>query len=175
MDLNKKTLVVIGGSLGSRSINNLIKSELEYIMSLGLQIIWQCGTIYYKSLKRLNSKVVFIKPYIDEMKHLYCVADFIISRAGAGSISELSCVAKPSLLIPSPNVSENHQWHNANVLAKKKAVLLIQEAELDRKFRNLFSQLVSDKKKQTELKKNLKSFALPGATEKIIDEIKELL
>ena len=77
-----------------------------------------------------NSKVVYIKPYIDEMKHLYCVADFIISRAGAGSISELSCVAKPSLLIPSPNVSENHQWHNANVLAKKNAVLLIKSARL---------------------------------------------
>ena len=175
LDINKKTLVVIGGSLGSRSINNLIKSELEYIMSLGLQIIWQCGTIYYKSLERLNSKVVFIKPYINEMKHLYSAADFIISRAGAGSISELSCVAKPSLLIPSPNVSENHQWHNANVLAEKNAVLLIKEEELNKKFRSFFSQLVSDKKKQKELKKNLKSFALPNATKKIVEEIKELL
>ena len=91
MDSNKKTLVVIGGSLGSKSINNLIKSELEYIMSFGLQIIWQCGSIYYKSLKGLSSKAVLIKPYINEMKHLYSVADFIISRAGAGSISELSC------------------------------------------------------------------------------------
>ena len=168
LDMNKKTLVVIGGSLGSRSINNLIKSELEYIMSLGLQIIWQCGTIYYKSLERLNSKVVFIKPYINEMKHLYSAADFIISRAGAGSISELSCVAKPTLLIPSPNVSENHQWHNANVLAEKNAVLLIREEELNKKFRSFFSQLVSDKKKQKELKKNLKSFALPMLREKLL-------
>ena len=175
LDLNKKTLVVIGGSLGSKSINNLIKSELEYIMSLGLQIIWQCGTIYYKSLKRLNSKFVFIKPFINEMKHLYSAADFIISRAGAGSISELSCVAKPSLLIPSPNVSENHQWHNANVLAKKNAVLLIKEEELNKKFRSFFLQLVSDKKKQKELKKNLKSFAQPNATKKIVEEIIELL
>jgi len=120
LDINKKTLVVIGGSLGSKCINNLIKSELKYIMSFGLQIIWQCGSIYYETLKELKSKSVLIKPYINEMKHLYSAADFIISRAGAGSISELSCVAKPSLLIPSPNVSENHQWYNANVLAKKK-------------------------------------------------------
>ena len=175
LDINKKTLVVIGGSLGSKSINNLIKSELEYITSFGLQIIWQCGTIYYQSLKILNSKVVLIKPYIYEMRHLYSVADFIISRAGAGSISELSCVAKPSLLIPSPNVSENHQWHNANVLAKKNAVLMVKEEELKKKFRSLFLQLVSDKKKQKELKKNLKSFALPNATKKIVEEIKELL
>ena len=175
LDSKKKTLAVIGGSLGSKRINDLIKSELEYIMSFGIQIIWQCGSIYYETLKVLNSKAVLIQPYINEMKHLYSVADFVISRAGAGIISELSCVAKPSLLIPSPNVSENHQWHNANVLAKKKAVLLIQEAELERKFRNLFSQLVLDEKKQTELKKNLKSFALPGATGKIIDEIKELI
>ena len=175
LDINKKTLVVIGGSLGSKSINNLIKSELEYITGFGLQIIWQCGTIYYESLKILNSKVVLIKPYIDEMRHLYNVADFIISRAGAGSISELSCVGKPSLLIPSPNVSENHQWHNANVLAKKNAVLLVKEEELKKKFRSLFLQLVSDKKKQIELKKNLKSFALPNATKKIVEEIKKLL
>tara|TARA_A100001011_G_scaffold308436_1_gene324063 strand:+ start:3665 stop:4747 length:1083 start_codon:yes stop_codon:yes gene_type:complete len=175
LDLNKKTLVIIGGSLGSKCINNLIKSELEYIMSFGLQIIWQCGSVYYKTLEGLKSNSVLIKPYINEMKHLYSVADFIISRAGAGSISELSCVAKPSLLIPSPNVSENHQWHNANVLAQKKAVLLIQEEELDKKFRNLFSQLVLDEKKQKELEKNLKSFALPEATKNIISEIKQLL
>ena len=105
---------------------------------------------------------------------MYSAADYIISRAGAGSISELSCVAKPSLLIPSPNVSENHQLHNARVLAKK-AILLIQEKDLDKKFKAIFSQLVMDKKIQKEMIKNLKSFALPDATKNIIKEIKDIL
>ena len=175
LDLDKKTLVIIGGSLGSECINNLIKSELEYIKSFGLQIIWQCGSLYYNKLKSLSSKKVIIKPFINNIDHLYSAADYIISRAGAGSISELSCVAKPSLLIPSPNVSENHQLNNARVLAKKKAILLIQEKDLDKKFKAIFSQLVMDKKIQKEMIKNLKSFALPDATKNIIKEIKDIL
>ena len=174
LDTKKKTLVIIGGSLGAKRINELIGSKVEFILSLGLQILWQCGPLYYDSYKELESNNVMIKPFVYEMEHLYALADFIISRAGAGSISELSCIGKPLLLIPSPNVTANHQLHNARALAKQDAAILIEEKELDQKFEEYFTLLVSNVSKQKILQANLKRLAKPNATQAIINEIQDL-
>ena len=175
-DLNPKikTLVVIGGSLGSKRINELIRSNLDFFKKLNLQVLWQCGSIYYKQYSEISSKNIFIKPFISNMDKLYAAADFIISRAGAGTISELCCVEKPILLIPSPNVTANHQYYNALALVKEKAALMIEEKELEENFQKNFSLLVSNESIQKQIKRNLKRLSKPDATQKILNEIIEI-
>lgn len=175
LDPKQQTLVILGGSLGALRINELIQRELKFIQNLDLQIVWQCGSLYYETFKGLESDKVVIKPFIYEMDQLYAAADFIISRAGAGSISELSCVGKPLLLIPSPNVTANHQLHNAQALVKEKAALLLQEKELEKNFKDCFSKWINDSSLQHEVQANLKRLAKPEATKAIVNEIQELL
>ncbi|MEK9739735.1 MAG: undecaprenyldiphospho-muramoylpentapeptide beta-N-acetylglucosaminyltransferase [Flavobacteriaceae bacterium] len=174
LDPNKKTLVVLGGSLGAQRMNNLIAQEKDFILGFGLQILWQCGTRYYNQYTRLENKDIIILPFVQEMDQLYAAADFIISRAGAGSLSELSYVGKPLLLIPSPNVTANHQFHNAKALTNQGAAFLIEESNLDT-FHHTFSQWVNDKPKQEQMKKQLKVFAKPKAAETIVDEILKMI
>ncbi len=174
IDPKKKTLVVMGGSLGSKRINQLIKSNLGFFKEFDLQVLWQCGSLYYEKYKENGTNNVFIYPFISNMEQLYAAADFIISRAGAGSISELSCVGKPIILIPSPNVAANHQYHNALVLVKDKAALMLEEKELEEKFKKHFSLLVSDESIQKELQKNLRRLSRPDATQEILNEIIEI-
>ena len=169
-----KTLVIIGGSLGSKRINQLIEKQKEFILKSGIQILWQCGSLYYSQYKNLESKEIVIRPYFDKMENVYAAADFIISRAGAVSISELSCVGKPLILIPSPNVTANHQLKNAKALSKANAAIMIRESELDKEFNKKFSLLISNISKQKQLKDNLKKFAKPFATDDIINQIIEL-
>lgn len=175
LDPKRKTLAVIGGSLGAKRINELIHSELDFIRDQGLQVLWQCGSLYYDTYKSSQSKEVVIRPFIYEMENFYAAADFIISRAGAGSISELCCVGKPLLLIPSPNVTANHQFHNAAALVEEDAALLIEENELDEKFKTLFSAWVSNTAQQQKMQANLKALAKPEATQTILNEIQQLL
>jgi len=175
-DLNPKikTLVVIGGSLGSKRINELIRSNLDFFKKLNLQVLWQCGSIYYKKYSEISSKNIFIKPFISNMDKLYAAADFIISRAGAGTISELCCVGKPILLIPSPNVTANHQYHNAMALVNEKAALMIEEKELEENFQKKISLLVGNESIQKQIKENLRRLSKPDATQKILNEIIEI-
>ena len=175
-DLNPKikTLVVIGGSLGSKRINELIRSNLDFFKKLNLQVLWQCGSIYYKKYSEISSKNIFIKPFISNMDKLYAAADFIISRAGAGTISELCCIGKPILLIPSPNVTANHQYHNALALMKEKAALMIEEKELEENFQKKLSLLIGNKSIQKQIKENLRRLSKPDATQKILNEIIEI-
>jgi UDP-N-acetylglucosamine--N-acetylmuramyl-(pentapeptide) pyrophosphoryl-undecaprenol N-acetylglucosamine transferase len=175
LDPDKKTLAVIGGSLGAKKINELIQSKLAFIKGMGLQILWQCGSLYYDSYSNYSEEGVVIRPFIYEMDQFYAASDFIISRAGAGSISELCCVGKPLLLIPSPNVTANHQLRNAEALAENNAALLIEEHQLEEQFEHQFSSLVKDEKQQQTLKSNIKKLAKPDATEAILNQIKELL
>ena len=174
LDPKIKTLVVLGGSLGSKRINELIKLNLELFKKLNLQVLWQCGQSYYEKYNKSASNNVVIRPFISKMEQLYAASDFIISRAGAGSISELSCAGKPILLIPSPNVTANHQYRNAQALVKESAALMVEEKDLEEKFERYFSLLVSDKSIQKELVKNLRRLSRPNATQKIISEIIEL-
>lgn len=171
---DKKTLLVLGGSLGSRRINELINEHLEYL-SASVQIIWQCGKGYYELYRNTNTKDVQLHKFIQRMDYAYCAADFVISRAGASSISELCMVGKPVIFIPSPHVAEDHQRKNADAIVDKNAALMIIEKDLDKNFKNLWDQLLSDENLQQSLSKNIKQLALPNATQDIVDQIEKLL
>lgn len=175
LDPKKPVLAIIGGSLGAQKINELIAKKLPYIQKLGLQLLWQCGALYYEKYQNLEAKECTIRPFIYDMDQFYSAADFLISRAGAGSLSELSCIAKPLLLIPSPNVTANHQFHNAMALAQKGGAFVIEEPHLDSDFEGQLVRLVADKGIQKEMISALKGLAKPEATKTIVKELKELL
>jgi len=171
---NRKQLVILGGSLGAQRINELVATQLELFNSLDLDVIWQCGKLYFDRYQHLATDRIKIYPFIKEMNLLYSVADIIISRAGAASVSELCLVGKTTLLIPSPNVAENHQFHNANALVRQNAAILIEEKDLDQSFETVFRAVVESPKKQLELEKNIRLMAKPEATKEIIKMINNL-
>ena len=171
---NKKTLVIIGGSLGAQKINELIAAQLPFFESQGIQLLWQCGRLYYERYKGLSSESVKVYAFITEMHLLYAAADIIISRAGASSISELCLVGKPTLFVPSPNVAENHQFHNANALAKEEAAVLVEEKNIADEFEDSFTSLLTDEKRQKSLSENMKKLAKPTATAAIVTCIEKL-
>ena len=171
---NRKQLVILGGSLGAQRINELVATQLELFNSLDLDVIWQCGKLYFDRYQQLATDRIKIYPFIKEMNLLYGIADIIISRAGAASVSELCLVGKTTLLIPSPNVAENHQFHNANALVRQNAAILIEEKDLDQSFETVFRAVVESPKKQLELKKNIRLMAKPEATKEIIKMINNL-
>jgi UDP-N-acetylglucosamine--N-acetylmuramyl-(pentapeptide) pyrophosphoryl-undecaprenol N-acetylglucosamine transferase len=176
LDSAKKTLLVLGGSLGARRINQLIEKELDFLLANGIQIFWQCGKLYYEDYKKYNDKEnVQVVAFIDRMDLIYAAADFVISRAGASSVSELCLVAKPTIFIPSPNVSEDHQTKNAKAIVDKKGAILLKESELDATFETVFSDLISNESKQNELSENIKSLAKPNATKDIVEQIIKLI
>jgi len=175
LDTNKKTLLVLGGSLGARRVNQLIEKELDFILSQNVQIIWQCGKLYFEDYKKYNSENVKVLDFIERMDFVYAAADIIISRAGASSVSELCIVGKPVIFIPSPNVAEDHQTKNAQAIVDKKGAILLKESELDSQFKLVFESLLNDKGKQTQLSENIKELAMPKATKQIADEIEKLI
>ena len=175
LDKNKKTLAIIGGSLGAKKINELIASKIEFIKHLDLQILWQCGELYYEEFKNKAQESVVIQPFVYDMNQFYNAADFIISRAGAGSLSELCSVGKPLILIPSPNVTANHQFHNADALARKGAAMVIKENELPAQFETVFTSLVTDNEAQAKMSLALKSLAKTDASKAIVNEMIALL
>ncbi len=119
LNSNKKTLLVLGGSLGARRINQLVEKNLSLFEKLDVQVLWQCGKLYYEEYKKYDSTNVKVLQFIDRMDFAYNLADLIISRAGASSVSELCIVGKPVVFIPSPNVAEDHQTKNAQAIADK--------------------------------------------------------
>ena len=175
LDQNKKTLLVLGGSLGARRINQLIEKELDKIGSQNVQIIWQCGKLYFEDYKKYNANNVQVVAFIERMDLVYAAADIIISRAGASSVSELCIVGKPVIFIPSPNVAEDHQTKNAKAVVDKKGALLLKESELDSEFSLVFEALLKDQGKQNQLSENIKQLAMPEATKVIADEIVKLI
>lgn len=175
LDKKKKTLLVIGGSLGARTINQLIEKSLPFFKDLNLQLIWQCGSYYEETYKSNQSEEVKVHAFLNRMDLAYAAADFIISRAGALSVSELCLVGKPVIFIPSPNVAEDHQTKNALSVSSKEAAIVIRENELDSTFESEFSDLVHSEEKQRMLSANIKKLARPDATRDIVDEIEKLL
>lgn len=172
----KRTLLVIGGSLGSRRINELIEKELDFFDTQNIQIIWQCGKLYYQQYKLYgNTKNVQVYEFLNAMDFAYAAADVVVSRAGAISVSELCIVGKPVIFIPSPNVAEDHQTKNAMAIVNNNAALLIKEEDLEADFENKFSQLIASAEKQNELGKNIKKLALVDATKEIVNEVEKLL
>lgn len=172
----KKTLLVLGGSLGAKAINELLKNELDFLQTQQVQIIWQTGKLYYKEYK-INGDIkhVQVHEFINSMDYAYAAADIIISRAGAGSVSELCIVGKPVIFVPSPYVAEDHQTKNAKAIVEEHAALMIAQEDLKVDFKNKFSQLIASKEKQEQLSINIKKLALVNATKEIADEVEKLL
>ncbi len=175
LDANKKTVLVLGGSLGARRVNQLIAQHVNRFKQEGIQLIWQCGKLYHEEYKSYAEGTVQVHQFLNNMDLAYAAADVIISRAGAGSVSELCIVGKPVVFIPSPNVAEDHQTKNALAVTKNNAAILIGETELEEKFEKTFFDLLNDEKKQKELGTNIKKMALPNATAAIVDEIEKLI
>ena len=176
LDISKKTILVLGGSLGARRINQLIAKELVNFSSQNVQLIWQCGKLYNDEYAHFNeNENVQVLPFIERMDLAYAAADVIISRAGASSVSELCLVAKPTLFIPSPNVAEDHQTKNANAIVEKHGAILIKESELDTQFTTKINALLNDEVLQKNLSENMLKLAKPNATKDIVDEIVKLI
>jgi len=173
-DPTKKTLLVLGGSLGARSINKLIASQLEMLQS-EVNIIWQCGKLYFDQYQDQNSEQVKVKAFLNRMDLAYATADIIISRAGAGTISELALVGKPVIFIPSPNVAEDHQTKNALAIQDQDAALMIREQELEGNFPIFWNKLFNDEDLQEKLSTNFSKLAKPQATTDIVNQIEKLL
>lgn len=172
----KYTLLVLGGSLGARNINSLIEKELDFLDMQNVQVIWQCGKLYYSQYKIYNNtKDIQVYPFLNNMDLAYAAADIIISRAGASSVSELCIVGKPVIFIPSPNVTEDHQTKNAVAIVEKDAAMIIKENNLDADFEKTFSQLIQSPEKQKKLGSNIKKLELVNATKDIRNEVIKLL
>jgi UDP-N-acetylglucosamine--N-acetylmuramyl-(pentapeptide) pyrophosphoryl-undecaprenol N-acetylglucosamine transferase len=170
----QKTVLVLGGSLGARAINILIESQLNWFKENNVQLIWQTGKLYYDEYKKYHKNNVQVHAFLNRMDFAYSAADIIISRAGAGSISELCIVGKPVIFIPSPNVTEDHQTKNAMAVVHKDAAVLCKESELEG-FQEKLEDLIKDTSKQEVLSKNIKALALPNATSAIVNEIEKLI
>jgi len=176
LDAAKKTLIVLGGSLGARRVNQLIEKELDFLLANDIQVIWQCGKLYFEEYQIYNKRInVQVVAFIDRMDLIYAVANFVISRAGASSVSELCLVGKPTLFIPSPNVAADHQTKNAKAIVDKKGAILLKENELEEKFETIFSDLISNQNLQKELSQNIKKLAKPNATKDIVEQIIKLI
>ncbi len=172
---DKNVVLILGGSLGARAINELISKEVTLFKELDVQVLWQTGKLYIDTYKHLASDTVQVMAYIDEMDLAYAAADVIISRAGASSVSELCIVGKATIFIPSPNVSEDHQTKNARAIEKEEGAVLIEESDLDKKFKLVFNGLINDEQVRLQLGKNIKKLALPNATKDIVDEVEYLM
>lgn len=176
LNADKKTLLVLGGSLGSRRINQLIAKELTWLLAQDVQIIWQCGKFYFEEYRHYGDKEnVTVLSFIDRMDLVYAVADVVISRSGASSVSELCLVGKPVIFIPSPNVAEDHQTKNAQAIVDKDGAILLKETQLDTQFQPVFSDLISNEEKQDRLGENIKKLAKANATKDIVEEIVKLI
>ena len=172
---NLKTVFIFGGSLGARTINESVLNSINHWMIQGFQIIWQTGIAFYESqqdvLKPLQKKGVKILPFIKRMDLTYAAADLIVSRAGAISISELEVVGKASILIPSPNVTDDHQTKNALMLAKESAAIMIKDADAMQLLGPKVIELLKDDFKLQTLAENIVKFAKPNAGEQIANHV----
>jgi UDP-N-acetylglucosamine--N-acetylmuramyl-(pentapeptide) pyrophosphoryl-undecaprenol N-acetylglucosamine transferase len=168
---DRKTILMIGGSLGARAMNQAMEKNLEEMLSSDVQVIWQTGKNYIPQEKWKENENVWVGPFITEMHQAYAAADFIISRAGAMSISELSWVAKPTLFIPSPYVAEDHQTHNAMALVNDAAALLIKEKDIDEQWMKVIHEVLQGKVNTQEMCSRLSHWAKPHAAKDIVFEI----
>lgn len=170
---DRPALLVTGGSLGAKAINQCIKNNLDFFAQNDINLIWQTGAVYYeecRAIGELPNGSIKIMPFIKEMDMAYAAADIIISRAG-GTIAELAIVGKPAILLPSPNVAEDHQAHNAMALVNKNAAIMIRDSEAEQKLFPTLSNLLADREKQKELGENIKKMAIVNAADRIANVV----
>ena len=179
IDGNKKVMLIMGGSLGARTINESVLTNLNLIRESDIDIIWQTGRLYFDAVQKnlADSKITGIKivEFITRMDYAYSVADVIISRAGASTISELCLVGKPMILVPSPNVAEDHQTKNAMALVRHNAALMIRDSDAKKTLIPEALQLINNSKLIRTLSINSKKLGITNAAERIVNEIYKLL
>lgn len=177
--LNPKmpTVLVVGGSLGARTLNESLETGIKRLYDEGIQVIWQTGKNFGDrgTEAAKNLKGIVVTKFISDMAAAYAAADVVVSRAGAGSISELELLGKPSILVPSPNVAEDHQTKNARALSEKGAAILVTDAESREKMIDEIISLIKDKDRLQQMSDEIKKLALPDSDEKIVDEIVKIL
>ena len=176
---DKPTLMVMGGSLGARTVNQAMIAGLEKLKQSGIQVIWQTGKLYYEQIKsdlsdQSDLSDIKILDFLARMDYAYAVADLVVSRAGASSISELSLLGKSSILVPSPNVAEDHQTHNARALSDKGAAILVKDVDAVDTLVDIALETIASKEKLQSLSDNVLKLAYPNSAEKIVDEIVKL-
>lgn len=172
LDASKKTILVLGGSLGARTVNNAMISDIQKVVDSGVQLIWQTGKFYYNEMKsKMNGTDVSnirVSAFIKEMDLAYAAADVVISRAGALSISELCLAKKPTILVPSPNVAEDHQTKNAMALVEKEAAKMIQDKKAVGTLIDEAIAIVNDEKLCREMAYNISKMGMPNAANQIV-------
>ncbi len=182
-DSSKKTLLIIGGSLGAKTINESILDNIDELLKSDFQVIWQTGKYYFPEIKQkllslypqtaeheetpLKLGNLFVSDFISAMDYAYRIADLVISRAGASSISELCLLGKPSILVPSPNVSENHQYHNAMSLVNKDATIMVEDNKAKQILAKQAIDLIRDDNRLKELRENIQKLAFSDSAKKI--------
>lgn len=180
VDPNKKTVLIIGGSLGARTINHAIMDGLEKIgKASGIQVIWQTGKLYdsetREALEASGIKNVIQMPFISDMDMAYRAADLVVSRAGASSISELQLLGKATILVPSPNVAEDHQTKNALALVNRDAAMMVSDADASSQLVDMMLATVTDSERIATLGENVSKMALHDAAERIVDEVAKII
>ncbi len=181
---NKKTLLIIGGSLGARTINQSIIAHLNELIDSDIQVIWQTGKNYfadcqtaleeYNSKSKIQNSKFICTDFVSQMPLAYALADLVISRAGASSISELCLLGKPSILVPSPNVAEDHQTHNAMALVRKDAAILVKDVDAKNMLITTALALINSEEQLEYLHRNILTLALPDSARLIAEEVMKL-
>lgn len=179
LDENKQTLLIVGGSLGAQSVNNAILENLDQLVDLGIQIVWQTGKTSYTEIEKATQsyadKGVKVLEFIYKMDLGYAAADMVISRAGAIAVSELSLVAKPTILVPFPYAAEDHQTKNAMALVDQDAAILVRDADVKTGLLNAVTKLVSNEALGKSLTENIKKLGKPNAANQIANEVLSII
>ncbi len=175
----KKTLLIVGGSLGARTINQSIIAELDALTKAGIQVIWQTGRFYIADARQAaeayKSDSLLVTDFVSRMDYAYSIADLVVSRAGASSISELCLLAKPTILVPSPNVAEDHQTQNALALVTKNAAVMIKDVEAKDNLIPTALQLILNDDALSKLAENILKLAEKDSAKRIVDEVEKII
>ena len=177
---DKPVLMILGGSLGARTLNDSMVLGLPKLVEAGVQVIWQCGRFYHEEMKQKLAAVegaehIKLFEFLREMDLAYAAADVVISRAGALSVSELSIAGKPTVFVPSPNVAEDHQTKNAKAMVEQDAAVLVTDADAREKLIDEALALLNDTDRQLDLSNKIKALAKPDAANEIVNEIVKLI
>lgn len=176
-DDSKPVVLVTGGSLGARTINNALLDSVEFLKNQGVQLIWQCGKIHYDALRQKtgeDTRTFKLMPFLDRMEMAYGAADVVVARAGAGTIAELAVAGSAAILVPSPNVAEDHQTHNAMALVNKQAAVLVKDSEASTKLVPVLMEVLHNPEQLESLRTNIKAEGFPEAAKTIAQDIIKL-
>lgn len=179
-DSSKQTLMILGGSLGARTLNDSMVLNLQKLIDAGIQVIWQCGKFYHAEMQEKlkgfkGAEQIRLFEFLKEMGLAYAAADVVISRAGALSVSELSIAAKPTIFVPSPNVAEDHQTKNAQAMVDNDAAILVKDSVAREHLIDKAIALLNDEQQKEVLSKKIKALAKPDAANEIVNEIVKLI